>query len=109
MNIDKVVDGILEAFREQDALPIAYDAMDKIYRPFLHWLAEAHSERIDPAVVRHSLIALISSMTMETASRMGEVKPDGTRVPVDEWLGEFILDLRDELIADLKSRMGKAH
>ena len=106
--VDELIDGILEIFKEQDAKPIAYSSMDKIYRPFLQWLHEAQTERTNPADVRASMLHLISAMIIEASSRMGEVTPGGERVAKDVWIGEFVLDMRDELVDDLNYH-GKHH
>jgi hypothetical protein len=106
--VDKVVDQILDIFKDQDALPIAYEAMDKIYRPFLQWIHRAQEEGTDAVTVRGSLLNLISAMIVETGSRMSERTPDGERIPKELWLGEFMLDLKQELIDDLEYH-GKHH
>jgi hypothetical protein len=106
--IDQIVDHILTIFKEQNALPIAYSSMDTIYRPFLQWLHSAQADRTNAAEVRQSMLNLISSMIIEAASRMGEVLPGGERVAKDVWIGELMLDLKQELIEDLNYH-GKHH
>lgn len=100
--VDKMVDHILGIFKEKDAHPIVCEAMDKIFRPYLHWMQMAQEQCVEPALVRNSMISLISSMIMEASSRMGEAELDGTKKPREVWLGEFMLELRDELVAELE-------
>lgn len=100
--VDKLIDGILEVFKEQNAISIAYDAMDKIYRPYLQWMHAAQLNKEDAGNVRQSLLNIISAMMVEASSRMSGMERDGTRVPKEVWLGEFMLDLKNELVEDLE-------
>jgi len=99
--VDLTVDDLLAIFIEQEAPEVACEAMNGPFRSFVHWLHAAHRAKADPQDVRKSLLAIISSMIMETSKRMGEIDEEGRRVPMEVWIGELVLDLRDELIHDL--------
>jgi hypothetical protein len=99
---DKLVDGMLEIYKEE-AVPVACDALDTIFRPFMHWIDTAQQDRVEPNQVRGAVLGMISSMILEVAARMGQRDENGDRMPMEVWLGDFILDLRDELIQDMEA------
>lgn len=100
--VDALVDSILTTFKQAGADEVAYDVVDTVFRPYLQWMHRARSNRENPGKVRSTILHLTSSMIVEAALKMGEVAPDGTRIPMEIWLGEFMLDLKDELIADME-------
>jgi hypothetical protein len=97
---DKLVDKMLKIYKNE-AVPVACTALDTVFRPFMHWIDTAQQEKANPSHVRGAILGMISSMILEAAVRMGERDEDGERIPMEVWLGEFVLDLRDELIQDL--------
>jgi len=99
--IDQYVDTIIALIKYQGAEPVAYMAMDLVFRPYLKWLQTAYVDNVNPTLVRNSMVNAISIMIMETATRMTGREVDGSPVPIENWLGELVLDLRDELIHDL--------
>jgi len=104
---DKLMDDMITIFKEADAVPVACTVIDKVLRSYFHWLDDAQREKSHPADVRNAMLHLISCMIMEASQRMGEVTPEGDRVPKDQWLGSFVVDLRDELIEELNRIEGK--
>ncbi|HEY8094759.1 MAG TPA: hypothetical protein VIE65_01500, partial [Methylobacter sp.] len=82
--------------------PASYMVIDMAFRQYFQWLYSAQRLKVNSKLARNSLIHLVNVMILEAAMRMGVVESDGTRQPIDVWVGEFVLDLRDELVEDLK-------
>jgi hypothetical protein len=102
---DKVrvlADRMVKVMKEVDANPVVYMAIDMTFRPYVQWFHSARVLKMSPEVARSALIYLITEMIMYAGTNMGCVEEDGTKMPLEQWLGEFMLDLRDALIVDLE-------
>lgn len=100
--VDQFVDSLVVSMVDQDSDPAAYMAIDLIFRPYIKWLQAAHANKTDPTLARASVINLLSLMILETSTRMYGREDNGRRMTMDIWFGEFMLDLRDELIHDVE-------
>lgn len=99
--VNEVVDVLVDVLQKHaDAIPVAYMAVDTIYRPFLHWLLSARRFKCDATDARNSALHLINMMVMELAVRIATKGSDG-KMPVDQWVGEFVTDLINELRIDV--------
>jgi hypothetical protein len=96
--VNKVVDAIVKIMENHEAPPITCEGMDTIYRAYLHWISHAHSIKEDPNVVRKSLIHIVVSMMYDMSIRMSNRHVQNDQ---ELWLGEFMYELKDELIAEL--------
>jgi hypothetical protein len=99
---DAGIDTMVATLKEDaEAKPAAYMALDMVFRSYMRWFNSARIHKQDPELVRNSLVFIMNLMIMETAQSMG-LTEDGKRLPTDVWIGELMLDLRDELIGDLQ-------
>ena len=96
--IDKYLDNILAVMASENVQPVALIGVDKVYRPYMEWLAAAREHRADATVTRAAVVHIISTAIMEVANQMG-----GNAATVDQWLSDFMYDLRDELVNDLET------
>jgi hypothetical protein len=88
--------------KDQGAEQVSVDSLDAIFRPYMHWVNDAQSNKVHPDLARNTLVNLISLMIMEMASRMSGREDDGSKAPIEVWLGEFMISMRDELIHDME-------
>ena len=98
---DKLVNSILDGFKQARIEALPYDAVATVFRPYLHWLHKARSDREEPDVVRGVVIHLLSSMIVEASLCIKGTEEDGSKTPIEVWLGEVMLSLRDSIITDL--------
>ena len=102
--INKFVTDMVEHLRDQaEAEPVAYMAVDMAFRSYMQWLHSAQISRQDPAMVRNSTLHLINVIILELTSRMGAVDETGNRIPLTQWVEEFVADLCDELSEDIET------
>lgn len=96
--VDQALNTILEIMKEQNAHPMTCEAMNTIFRDYMHWASKAQRDREDTKIIRHAMLGFVSSMAIDMATRMtSKHKPEDR----DVWLGEFVLDLRDEILVEL--------
>ena len=94
--LDLYVDAMVRVLRDEaNALPVAYMAVDTVYRPYLQWVHSAQEQGIDAHTTRNAAIHLINVMIIEIASRMNPVET------MASWVDEFVSILIDELEHDL--------
>jgi hypothetical protein len=108
--VDLFVDDLMVIYIKEGVPKVAIEALDGPFRAYMHWIHRCQTMKVDPVIARKAMLDFISSAIMQAAKRMGEVDEDGNRLPLETWLGEFVLDLRDELIADLEDvKGGRSH
>lgn len=107
-HIERHVDQMVEVLRDDaNAVPVAYMAIDMVYRPYLQWLHSAQLQKCDATATRNSAIHLVNMMIIEMLSRMvnREQGIDGAI----EWADEFMGKLNEELDEDLRLLMRRLH
>jgi hypothetical protein len=96
--VDQALNTILEIMKEQNAHPMTCESMDTIFRAYMHWASKAQRDREDTAIIRKAMLAFVASMAIDMSTRMTSKHKLEDR---DVWLGEFVLDLRDEIMVEL--------
>ena len=99
--LDKLADHMVSVLKNEGTTPVAYMAMDMIYRPFIQWLHSAQIQGIDPFEARNSAIFVINAMVVELTKRMSDVGINGERSSKEDWVRAFILELTGEILIDL--------
>ena len=102
-NVNAFVDVMVQKLKEVDAHPAAYMCIDIVFRSYLQWLHSAQISKVDPELARNSTIHLMSIILIELASRMNAIDEDGNKMPIDEWVRDFVTDLGTEIGHDLIS------
>lgn len=99
-NIDRYVDHLVNVLKEDaNAEPVAYMAVDMVYRQYIQWLHSAQSADIDAPLTRNSGLHLINMMIIEMCRRMNNMKGDMKNAL--EWIDDFMETLNAEIDADL--------
>jgi hypothetical protein len=96
------VDKMVKGMAEQNAAPAACMVVDKVFRSYLEWLTRAKQLKVDPLLARNSMVHLITIIVLETALRINTRDEEGKQVSIEEWLGELLIDVRDELVQDVR-------
>jgi hypothetical protein len=96
--VDKMTQGMID----QNAAPAACMVVDKVFRSYLEWLVRAKKLDVHPLLARNSMVHLLTIVILETALRINTRDDEGKQVSIEEWLGELLMDIRDELIQDVR-------
>lgn len=100
-NIERYVDHLVNVLKEDaNAEPVAYMAVDMVYRQYVQWLHSAQLADVDAPLTRNSGVHLINMMIIEMCRRMNNMKGDMKNAR--EWIGEFMETLNEEIDADLE-------
>ena len=95
---DAFVDNMIRVYREEsNNPPVTYEALDKVFRPYLHWLTSAKEYKVHPELTYKILARLIAIMMLEASVRLKITKKDGTPMNTGEWLGDLMEDVSGEL------------
>jgi len=100
--LDEFVSKMVRGMAEQNAAPAPCMVVDKVFRSYLEWLTRAKQLKVDPLLARNSMVHLITIAILETALRINTRDEEGKAVSMEEWLGELLIDVRDELIQDVR-------
>lgn len=103
-HVDRMVSVLVE---HEETMPVAYMAIDMIYRPYLQWLHSAQAQKLDATATRNSVVHLVNMMILEICSRMTNVDR-GAEHAID-WIDEFMDKLTKELDEDLRMLIRRLH
>jgi hypothetical protein len=99
--VDATVDEMVRVVQAGEFDPVAYMAIDMIFRSFFHWIHMAQVNDQNPETTRDAALQIVDLIIIECSKRMGSRNSNGERIPKDVWIGEFMLDLQHELVSDL--------
>lgn len=105
-HINRYVDSLVDTIKnDAHGVPVAYKAVDIVFRPYLQWLHTAHEARINATQTRNSAINLVNMMILEMMSRMHTKQTDPQ--DITEWVDEFLELLAKELNEDIESWLNR--
>ena len=107
--IKELVDKSIIELKKVGAPPVAYMAVDMIYRSFVKWLHSSKALRVNPELVRASIIYLMGVIITELSKRMASVDQYGNRHSSIEWAKDFINELAIDVANSIHEIDNKKH